>query len=392
MESVLEADRDLATLTSEDGRHNNDDDEFSVNTLSRYPMSRLEQEAYQRQETCWRHIGYFDYDLDDQGPDSATLGSNRSMFGKDEPDWVWEHGRRYSKDYSMPNDLSEQVRQFAIHQVYLKLFDGELTTVPLDDPKYVVDVGTGIGEWAIDVSEKYPGCEVFGTDIAAIQPPTSSLNVEFLIEDAEEEWIWPANTVDLVHLRNMAGAFSSWSFIYQQAFACIKPGGYIEVLDFDEHKSMKNFVSWFPEGSAVEVVTTALRRASVMDGRPKGVDHLNRQLLADAGFVDIEERQYDIPLDRNENEKIGDLWLFVCATGVEATCLRLLTRYMGWDRDYFRNLCNSVSEELKKMANDPARAKGFVVKLRVLVGRKPEVPPAAGVSRWMAVRSAGNAG
>lgn len=286
-----------------------------------------------------------------------------------------EHGRRYCGDYSMPNDVTEQTRQYVIHQVYLKLFDLELTTVPLHNPKYILDIGTGIGEWAIGIAEKYPDCEVFGTDIAAIQPTDQvPFNVEFHIEDAEEEWIRPANEVDLVHIRNMAGAFRDWNFIYQQAFACIRPGGYIEVLDFDDHRGYKNFVSWFPEGSAIQLITNALRQASEMDGRPKGVAHMDRRYLIDAGFVDIQEMQHDIPLGRQENQKFGEDWLFACVTGVEATCLRLLTKYMGWEADYVRGLCDEVSHELKKMAEDPKRAKGFVVKLRVLVGRKPEVP------------------
>lgn len=306
--------------------------------------------------------------------DSATIDSSRTLYAED-LDYVIEHGRRYCGDYSMPNDVTEQTRQYVIHQVYLKLFDLELTTVPLHNPKYILDIGTGIGEWAIGIAEKYPDCEVFGTDIAAIQPTDQvPFNVEFHIEDAEEEWIRPANEVDLVHIRNMAGAFRDWNFIYQQAFACIRPGGYIEVLDFDDHRGYKNFVSWFPEGSAIQLITNALRQASEMDGRPKGVAHMDRRYLIDAGFVDIQEMQHDIPLGRQENQKFGEDWLFACVTGVEATCLRLLTKYMGWEADYVRGLCDEVSHELKKMAEDPKRAKGFVVKLRVLVGRKPEVP------------------
>jgi SAM-dependent methyltransferase len=278
----------------------------------------------------------------------------------------------------MPNDVTEQTRQYVIHQVYLKLFDLELTTVPLRDPKYILDVGTGIGEWAIGIAERYPDCEVFGTDIAAIQPTDQvPFNVEFHIEDAEDEWIRPADAFDLVHIRNMAGAFRDWAFIYRQAFACIRPGGYIEVLDFDDHRGYKNFASWFPEGSAVQLMTNAIRQASEMDGRPKGVAHLDPRCLREAGFVDVRAEQHDIPLGRRENARFGEDWLFACVTGLEAICLRLLTKYLRWEAGYVRGLCDEVAREVKRMAEDPTRAKGFVVKLRVLVGRKPEVGEAA---------------
>jgi SAM-dependent methyltransferase len=262
-----------------------------------------------------------------------------------------------------------------MHQVYLKIFNLELTTAPLQDPRYILDIGTGIGEWAIGMAERYPDCEVFGTDIAPVQPTDQvPFNVEFQIEDARDEWIRPADTVDLVHLRNMSGAFSDWAFIYQQAYNCIRPGGYIEVMDFDDHRGQENFLSWFPEGSPVHVLSAAVQEASILDGRRKGVEHLNRQMLMDAGFVDLEEAQYDMPLGRRENNRIGGDWLFAVITGIEATCLRLVTRHLGWDATYTRELCDSVAVELKKMADDPRRARGFAVKLRVIVGRKPAVP------------------
>lgn len=362
MGSILEAYPNI--VASENGGASDSDLEDHTASVYRYART-----TYPRVEAAFQVEHPFD-----NCEDGATIDSSRSIYDATYDQWVWENGRRYCGDYSMPNDLSEQTRQYVIHQVYLRLFDLKLTTVPLEDPTYILDIGTGIGEWAVEIAEKYPDCDVYGTDIAPIQPTNVPFNVEFHIEDAEEEWIRPASAVDLVHLRNLAGAFSDWSFIYQQAFECIKPGGYIEILDFDEHRGMQNFVSWFPEGSAVEVVTSALRRASVMDGRPKGVDHMDRQLLIDAGFTDIKEDVYDIPLGRHENSKFGEDWLFACLTGVEATCLRLLTKYMGWDTDYVRTLCDTVSVEMKRMADDKKRAKGFVVKLRVLVGRKPEVP------------------
>ncbi|KAL1845378.1 hypothetical protein VTK73DRAFT_600 [Phialemonium thermophilum] len=310
----------------------------------------------------------------DSNVDSATIDSSRTIYAED-IDYVWENGRRYCGDYSMPNDANEQTRQYVLHQAYLKLFDSELTTVPLEDPRYILDIGTGIGEWAIGIAEKYPDCEVFGTDIAPIQPTDQvPFNVEFHIEDAREEWIRPADTVDLVHLRNMAGAFSDWSFIYQQAFNCIKPGGYIEVMDFDDHWAFQNYLSWYPEDSPVHVIAKALREGSARDGRVKSVQHMSPQLLEQIGFVDITQNTYDLPLGRKENSVSGDDWLFAVVTGVEATCLRLLTRTLGWDPEYVRRLCDAVSRDLVKIAEDPKRSRGFVVKLRVLVGRKPQVP------------------
>lgn len=296
------------------------------------------------------------------------------MYAED-IDYVWENGRRYCGDYSMPNDANEQTRQYVLHQAYLKLLDLELTSVPLHNPEFILDIGTGIGEWAIGVAEKYPNCEVFGTDIAAIQPTDQvPFNVEFQIEDAREEWIRPPDSFDMVHIRNMAGAFSDWSFIYQQSFACLKPGGYIEVMDFDDHWGSENFLTWFSPGSPIDIMARAIRECADLDGRPKTVLHMTPQMLMDAGFVDIQQSRHDLPVGRKENSKFGDDWLFALVTGIEATSLRLLTRHKGWDPDYVRGLCDEVSREFIKMAEDPRRGRGFVVKIKIIVGRKPETP------------------
>ncbi|KAK4238948.1 S-adenosyl-L-methionine-dependent methyltransferase [Achaetomium macrosporum] len=336
-----------------------EDNARSVYAMSMYPGV---QPAYQVEQPY------------ENGHDSATISSSRTLYAEDF-DFVVENGRQYCGDYFLPIDQVEQTRQYVIHQVYLKLFDLELTTVPLEDPRYILDIGTGIGEWAIGMAEKYPRCEVFGTDIAPIQPTHQvPFNIEFNIENAEEEWIRPADTVDLVHLRNMEGAFSDWSFIYNQAFACIKPGGWIEVIDWEDFFAAANWLSFFPEGSAPYVLTKAVLEAAEVAGKPRDSRHLNKERLMEAGFVDIKESVYDLGIGSRASSSYGKFWLFSIVTGFEATCLRLLTKYLGWDAREVSELCEEVAHETKKVADDPGRADAFVVKLRVVVGRKPMVP------------------
>ncbi|KAK4106068.1 hypothetical protein N658DRAFT_482011 [Parathielavia hyrcaniae] len=311
------------------------------------------------------------------GHDSATIDSARTLYAEDF-DFLVEHGRQYCGDYFLPIDQTEQTRQYVIHQVFLKVFDLELTTVPLDNPRYILDVGTGIGEWAIGMAEKYPQCEVFGTDIAPIQPTAQvPFNVEFHIENAEEEWIRPANTVDLVHFRNMEGAFSNWPFVYSQAFACLKPGGWIEVVDWEDLFADRNFLSFFPEGSAPRTLIGAVLEAAALAGKPHDSRHLvvgGGGMLAEAGFVDVRETVYDLGIGSRESSSYGKFWLFSIVTGIEAACLRLLTRYLGWDAAEVRSLCDKVARETRTVADDSARVGSFVVKLRVVVARKPAVP------------------
>lgn len=49
----------------------------------------------------------------------------------------------------MPNDEDEQTRLQIMHEVYLRAFDYKLTIAPLHNPKKILDIGTGTGEWAM---------------------------------------------------------------------------------------------------------------------------------------------------------------------------------------------------------------------------------------------------
>ncbi|KAK0710944.1 S-adenosyl-L-methionine-dependent methyltransferase [Lasiosphaeris hirsuta] len=349
-------------LEVDDGTGNNDNEHeraASGYATSTYPRV---QPAYQAEYPF------------ENGVDNGTIDSSRTLYAED-VDFIMENGRQYCGDYFMPIDQAEQTRQYVVHQVYLKLFDLELTTVPLEDPHYILDVGTGIGEWAIGMAEKYPECEVFGTDIAPIQPTQQvPFNIEFHIENAEDEWIRPVDTVDLVHIRDMAGAFSDWDFIYKQAFECIRPGGWIEVLDFDDFYSDQNFMSFFPPDSVAHVIIPGILEAHDKLGRSRGIGHMKRQRLIDAGYVDVNDATYDLGIGTRENSSYGKFWLFAVVTGIEAICLRPLTKYLGWESNYVRDLCGKLAQETRALAEDVSRLEGFVVKLRVLTGRKPDVP------------------
>lgn len=303
--------------------------------------------------------------------DDATIDSSRTLYAED-VDYITEHDRTYCGDYFMPVDQTEQTRQYVAHQVYLKLFNLELTTVPLENPRYILDIGTGIGEWAIGMAEKYPRCEVFGTDIAPIQPTHQvPFNVEFHIENAEDEWIRPADAVDLVHLRNMEGAFSDWRYIYQQAYNCLKPGGWIEVIDYDDYFTSENFLSYYAPDSPAHLLAEGILEAARVAGRPRGIGHMSRDLLEEIGYADFKETVYDMGVGPRENSSYGSFWLFTVVTGLEACCLRSLTKVLGWDPKVVREMCKQTAQETRAIADDTSRTGSFVIKLRVMVARKP---------------------
>ncbi|KAK8125432.1 Secondary metabolism regulator LAE1 [Apiospora kogelbergensis] len=289
-------------------------------------------------------------------------------------DYVWENGRRYCGEYFMPNDPAEQERLLLLHTVYMGMFDGELTTAPLDNPTHILDVGAGTGEWVEDMADLYKDCEVTGIDIANVFPKSVHPNVFFEIDDAEMHWERPNDHYDLIHFRNMVGAFRDWSAVYEQAFRVAKPGGWIEVLDMNEYEGFGNFFSNFEPASVIHRAGRDLLQGSLMSGRPRNVAHLEPRLLYDAGFVDIRVTDHALPLSPREMST-GYLCLHSVAEGMEATAMRILTRYMGWTAEEVRRVSEAIRSEMLSIIYNYEKAKGFIIKVRVITARKPETTP-----------------
>ena len=274
----------------------------------------------------------------------------------------------------MPNDEEEQTRTQILHGVFLYILDQKLTTVPLDNPQKILDIGTGTGEWAMAMGDEYPETEIIGTDIAKIQPTAAPLNVFFEIDDAEEEggWMWEEDEFDFIHCRSMQGAFKDWRYIYTEAFKHLKPGGWIEVIDFDDHKALLSHFKEYPV--VVDWLGTVLE-ASKMSNRPRTSTHLEPECLTELGFVDVSSITKTIPMgtwpDDPVAQQVGKQFLVTQLSGIEGVTLRPLVETLGWDLDDVRKLVEGVVNATRRVALDPEKSRGMGFKVKYLVGRKP---------------------
>ncbi|KFA63969.1 hypothetical protein S40285_05723 [Stachybotrys chlorohalonatus IBT 40285] len=239
--------------------------------------------------------------------------------------YSYEHGRRYQAflhgRYGLPNDDVEQTREGIKHKLYTDyLLEGKLFLAPIGDhPQKIVDLGTGVGFWAQDVAESFPSARVIGTDLSPIQPHWTSPNVEFRVEDLEDEyrpWTSIYFDADFIHIRALLQTLRNPTRLIQRSFENIKPGGWIEcheVIPFvfsddgtagDDHPM--NAMYRLVEGPFSEVYGWQLRFPSKIP-----------DVLRETGFINIQERHNKVPLGRWHSEaKMREMGMF-CQSLIE---------------------------------------------------------------------------
>ncbi|KAJ5081360.1 hypothetical protein NUU61_009624 [Penicillium alfredii] len=310
-----------------------------------------------------------DPEEDSDSDGEASIKSTRSCSWQN-LGGTMENGRRYCDGtYFMPNDEPELTRLNIVHQIYLMMLDGRLTTAPLtmEEPR-ILDVGTGPGDWAIEMSAEYPRASVIASDIGVFDSGLGHLslpNVDFQLADAQSEWTYH-EPFDLVHMRGLSGAFQDWHAIYRQAFTHLKPGGYLEVADADP--AGDTMTNPDADESYIRIFAAAMRSAAESAGYPRDLLHLQTSALSAAGFVDVRVLERFIPIglwpDDLHEKSLGKMALIAALEGLEAFALRPLTRSGCWSLDAARDLCEKVKGEF-------LTADRITARVRVVTGRKP---------------------
>ncbi|PLN75107.1 S-adenosyl-L-methionine-dependent methyltransferase [Aspergillus taichungensis] len=306
----------------------------------------------------------------DSDSDEDVSGKSTKSFEAQSIEFVIENDRRYCNEtYFMPNDETEQTRLNIVHQIYLILLDGKLTTVPLvKHAPRILDIGTGPGDWAIEMSSMHPSATIIASDIGVFDNGLGNVdvpNIFFQLDDAQGEWTYH-EPFDLIHLRGLSGAFADWQSVYQQAFRHLGPGGFIEIADADPAADTLNFPH--SGDSYLRIFASAMRSAAEAAGYRRDLSHLRPSALTAAGFTDVRVQERTLPIglwpDDPREKTLGKMALIAVMEGLEAYSLRQLTATKKWTADAVRDLCAKVRDELMT-------AHRVTTRVHIVTARKP---------------------
>ncbi|WYZ35863.1 hypothetical protein EsH8_X_000510 [Colletotrichum jinshuiense] len=276
----------------------------------------------------------------DEGFDGSSAGNrsaSTSLSGSVR-DYVFENTRRYHKymegRYLLPNDEPEQEREDMKHAMCVNVMDGKLHSAPIENPQKVIDIGTGTGIWAIDMGDEFPEAEVIGIDLSPIQPTWVPPNVRFIVDDAEAEWVWPANTVDFVHARHMCMAIKNWPRLLSQAYESLKPGGWVELQELRFYLQCDDGSMPGPEeygyGRFVDLCMAGFRSFGI---DPLAIER-NSELLRGCGFENVVEKVWKVPIGTwPRDPKLKTIGLYnrsMLVDALQAVSMAPLTRGLKW--------------------------------------------------------------
>ena len=186
---------------------------------------------------------------------------------------------------------------------------------------------TSVGLWAIEMADAFPSATVIGIDLSPIQPGWTPPNCYFFVDDAEQvPWEFEQK-FDIIHIRSMEAAFGNWSKVYEQVFENLHPGGIVE------NQSQESWIHSLDRDTpdAVMEWQSLLVGASRSFGRDMHMSKEHKRLMQEAGFQDIEEVVYKIPIGpwAKSDKQLSEVCLGVMLEGVESYSLQLLTRELG---------------------------------------------------------------
>jgi|GEM_PF-464662 len=229
-------------------------------------------------------------------------------------------GRTHARGipYVLPRDVEEMNRLDFQHYVLRQAFKGNFLA-PVENPRAILDVGTGTGRWAHEVATVFPYANVIGLDLNT--PPVDEKaeaggevmrpsNYAFVPGNILEGLPFADASFDFVHMRLLVLALphDRWPFVVSELIRVTRPGGWVEsvevIADEQGGPAVDQIMSW---------VSAMLQRRSIDIADGSRVAALFRT----QGLVNVFSRRFEVPIGVHGG-RVGRLMATDILNGMQA--------------------------------------------------------------------------
>ncbi|EPS44147.1 hypothetical protein H072_1821 [Dactylellina haptotyla CBS 200.50] len=275
------------------------------------------------------------------------------------------------------------------HHVYLLRLNGRHFLAPIDkekEPEKILDLGTGYGNWCLDMASIFPDAKIIGNELSPIQPTYVPPNVSFEIDDFNEEWTHHENSFDFVHARALYGSVKDWPTFLRNCHRILKPGAWFESVETVVEIICDD--GSIPEDAPIKYWVDVMKEAGERSGMTFDVAGNVEKWCKDAGFVEVTQRVFKIPVGpwpKDKYEKtLGSYNLLNMLHASEGFSLHLLTKLGNLTVEEVYDLVEKVRADMKN------KKYHSYFRLYVCTARKAEEPAARPQSRGSTIRPGGH--
>uniref|UniRef100_UPI0035E45754 class I SAM-dependent methyltransferase n=1 Tax=Thermogemmatispora sp. TaxID=1968838 RepID=UPI0035E45754 len=235
--------------------------------------------------------------------------------------------RRYLQEqpYLLPKDLGEVNRLDFQHYVLRAILRGNYLA-PVQQPRRILDVGCGTGQWAFELARQFPQAEVIGFDLEPAKTSSSPpANYRFVQGDLLQGLPFDNNSFDFVHQRLLflAIPLSGWPSAVQELARVTAPGGWVELVEASI--AAQDLTPSGPTTQKLFDLGGQLAALRGLDSEGK-VARLLERYLAEAGLVNIQCHQREVPVGE-WGGRIGSLMALNFQEGAKALSAPIAFRF-----------------------------------------------------------------
>lgn len=186
------------------------------------------------------------------------------------------------------------------------------------------------------MGDEFPSAEVQATDLSPIQPSSVPENVHFFIDDAsEDDWAMPPENLDYIHTRVLLGCFTDFRDIIRRGFHYLQPGGFMESQEIMSTPYCDD-VTMQPDWEFLEW-SNLCQEAAEKASRPLKIAQELKKWYEEAGFVDVQEKVFKIPINPWPEDKhlkaLGAMWEENMLAGLSGFSMAPFSRALQWSKD-----------------------------------------------------------